>query len=186
MLTVGEALARQDVPLMFVEDFIGSGQQSVSILEAWLGEAPTTRLREDRESLSEAAANQFRQAATHPYSQRGLPTVSDCSTRCSELGLSAEVFVASENAPRAFAGERGDRRERLRELCAEIGHALLLDADAGHDDEWVKDKALGYGDNGFLVLFGYNTPTQTLTCIWKDGEFRELPWMPLFPRRPKR
>ncbi len=59
VLSLGDALARPDVPIMFVEDFIGSGQQSVSILEAWLSAEPTTKLGEAREPLSSAAAQQL-------------------------------------------------------------------------------------------------------------------------------
>ncbi len=62
---------------------------------------------------------------------------------------------------------------------------MLLDPGSDHDDEWAAGRALGYGNDAFLVLFGYNTPTQTLTCIWKDGMYEGVPWMALFPRRPK-
>jgi len=167
-----------------VEDFIGSGQQSVSILEAWLGAEPTTTLREERRPLSPSAAQQLR--------ERKLAFVFAAGTsagetllrkRASALGLEIEVFLGSDSAPRAFDGQSG--RDQLKEYCDRVGRELLLDPEHGHDEEWTAKRTLGYGNSAFLVLFGYNTPTQTLTCIWQDGTFDGVPWMALFPRRRK-
>jgi deoxynucleoside triphosphate triphosphohydrolase SAMHD1 len=187
VLSLGDALLTADRPVVFVEDFIGSGQQSISILEAWLGADPTTELGERREQLSDAAARQLRErklAFVFASGQRlGLDAL---RARTVALGLDAEVLLASESAPRAFAGAAGEARARLADFCQRVGYELLLDSGAGHDEAWARERALGYGNNAFLVLFGYNTPTQTLTCLWKDGMFEEVPWMALFPRRSKR
>ena len=50
---------------------------------------------------------------------------------------------------------------------------------------WAEKRALGYGNDAFLVLFPNNTPSATLTCLWKRGTVDGIPWMPLFPRRQK-
>lgn len=187
VLSLGEALARSDPPIVFVEDFIGSGQQSISILEAWLGAPPTTHLREQREPLSESAAAQLcerRLAFVFAAGQREGANALQARTK--ELKLHGEVFLAVDAAPRAFERPSAEGREKLAEFCRSVGHELLLDPSEGHEEEWANDRALGYGNNAFLVLFGYNTPTQTLTCLWKDGMFKGVPWMALFPRRPKR
>jgi HD superfamily phosphohydrolase len=186
VLSLGEGLAQADLPLIFVEDFIGSGQQSVSILEAWLGEQPTTSLRERREPLSAASAEQLRLRRLAFVFAAGCESGADLlRRRCGELGLDAEVYIHSRDVPRAFEGELTEQRRGLKEYCAAVGHELLLDPEQGHDEAWVEERVLGYGNDAFLVVFGYNTPTQALTCIWKDGMFDGLPWMPLFPRRPK-
>lgn len=180
---LGEALTRPDTPILFVEDFIGSGQQSVSILESWLGAEPTTRLGEERETLSEASADQLRTRPLGFVFAAGRPEGTDLlRTRATELGLDVQIYIGSEDAPRAFEGPNQDD---LRAFCDRVGRALLLDPERDHDEDWVAERALGYGNNAFLLLFGYNTPTQTLTCIWKDGVFDGVPWMALFPRRPK-
>ena len=94
------------------------------------------------------------------------------------------MFIRDESAPRAF-GSGAEPREKLEKFCGAVGEALLRDDERGHDQSWAQKRALGYGNEAFLVLFGYNTPAQTLTCIWKDGAFKGIPWMALFPRRPK-
>jgi deoxynucleoside triphosphate triphosphohydrolase SAMHD1 len=180
-------IAPNDSPIVFVEDFIGSGQQSVSILEAWLDEEPTTDLGERREPLDPHAAGRLR--------ERELAFVFAAGTdegagllrkRCDDLGLTATVSVAHNSLPRAFEGALTTKRAALKVHCARAGSELLLDPDNGHDEEWVEKRMLGYGNDAYLVLFGYNTPTQALTCLWKNGTVEEIPWMALFPRRPKR
>jgi deoxynucleoside triphosphate triphosphohydrolase SAMHD1 len=37
-----------------------------------------------------------------------------------------------------------------------------------------------------LLVTPFNTPTQTLTVLWMEGEVDGLPWKPLFPRRKKK
>jgi len=187
VLSVGDALSRPDLPLVFVEDFIGSGQQSVSILEAWLGEPPTTSLREERPPLDEDAASTFAKrklAFVFAAGQREGRELLE--KRAAELDLEAVVFVQDETAPRAFTSGVKEDRKDLEEVCRSVGEALLLDPESGHDEAWAADRALGYGNNAYLVLFGYNTPSQTLTCLWKEGRYQDVPWMPLFPRRTKR
>jgi hypothetical protein len=61
----------------------------------------------------------------------------------------------------------------------------LLDEEAGHDHEWCSERALGYGNQAFLVLFPYNAPSQSLTALWATGDVDGAPWSPLFPRRKK-
>lgn len=183
--SLGDALAKPDVSIVFMEDFIGSGQQSVSILEAWLDTKPTTNLRESRGPLSSAAAQQLRERKLGFVFAAGRSAgVKLLSDRAAELGLDIEVRLGNESAPKAFDGHDG--RDELKEFCRRVGHELLLHHDRGHDDEWVAERALGFGNEAFLVLFGYNTPSQTLTCIWQDGTFENVPWMALFPRRRKR
>lgn len=187
VLSVGDALSRPDLPLVFVEDFIGSGQQSVSILEAWLMAEPTTELGEERMALDEDAAATLRKrklafafAAGQPEGKQLL------EERAAELELDATVYIQDPVAPRAFGPSVADERADLEAFCRSVGEALLLDPENGHDEEWVSKRALGYGNNAFLILFGYNTPSQALTCLWREGEYEQVPWMPLFPRRTKR
>jgi len=186
VLSVGDALSRPDVPLVFVEDFIGSGQQSVSILEAWLGATPTTTLNEERAPLDpDAAATLKKRKLAFVFAAGQKDGRELLEKRAEELALDAVVFVHDEEVPRAFPEAEHDKTKDLEEFCRSVGEALLLDPAKGHDEEWVDARAFGYGNNAFLVLFGYNTPSQTLTCLWKDGSYEDVPWMALFPRRTK-
>jgi hypothetical protein len=187
VLSVGDALSRPDLPLTFVEDFIGSGQQSVSILEAWLDASRTTKLKEERPPLDEdASATLKKRKLAFVFAagqQQGRELL---EKRAAELELDAVVYVHNEDAPQAFSPSKQEEAGTLEEFCRSVGEALLLDPNRGHDEDWAAERALGYGNNAFLVLFGYNTPSQTLTCLWKEGRYDEIPWMALFPRRTKR
>jgi deoxynucleoside triphosphate triphosphohydrolase SAMHD1 len=186
VLSLGDALSQPDLPIVFVEDFIGSGQQSISILEGWLGVEPTTHLREERGPLAPAMAEQLRKRSLAFVFAAGQPSgAEELRRRAKELGLNAKVSLNTDSVPKAFDGPSASGRDELREFCRRVGHDLLLDPDGGHDETWATDRALGYGNDACLMLFGYNTPTQTLTCIWKDGVFEGIPWMALFPRRSK-
>jgi HD superfamily phosphohydrolase len=186
VLSVGDALSRPDLPLVFVEDFIGSGQQSVSILEAWLSVPSTTKLKEERPPLDEdAAANLRKRKLAFVFAAGQREGRELLERRTTELDLDAVVYVHDEEVPRAFPPDEQEKSQDLEDFCRSVGEALLLDPDEGHDAEWVADRALGYGNNSYLVLFGYNTPSQTLTCLWKDGQYEDVPWMALFPRRLK-
>lgn len=187
VLMLGEALAIPDRPIIFVEDFIGSGQQSISILEGWLGVEPTVTLREVRAALDPATAQQLKERQAAFVFAAGDPRgASALRTRTEELCLRAAVHLMTDGVPQAFATSMTTARAALRDYCEKVGRALLLAPDEGHDEEWVAERALGYGNNAYLVVFGYNTPTQALSCIWKDGVFDGVPWTALFPRRPKR
>jgi deoxynucleoside triphosphate triphosphohydrolase SAMHD1 len=71
--------------------------------------------------------------------------------------------------------------------CREIGRSLLFrPGDSKHDETWAEDRALGHGNKGLLIAFPYNTPAQTLTCLWLNGKYNNLPWQALLPRRKKR
>jgi deoxynucleoside triphosphate triphosphohydrolase SAMHD1 len=185
-----EALARPG-PIVLVDDFIGSGSQSISIFEQLLGAERTV-------DLHEARAEPLPVSLREELLDRGVAVVfaggtnegrERLQTRLGELGLSAEVEVAVTDLPTVFDTGIFDseaQRDRLLERCRTVAFELLRDDGAGHDDAWLRDKLLGYGDYGFLVIFPYNTPTQTLSALWAAGTVSGIPWAPLFPRRPKR
>jgi deoxynucleoside triphosphate triphosphohydrolase SAMHD1 len=186
VLSVGDALSQPDRPLVFVEDFIGSGQQSVSILEAWLGAPPSTALNEKREPLDPDVAETLKKRKLAFVFAAGQKEGRELlEEKARSLELDAVVYVHDESIPRAFPADGDQSRDDLAEFCGAVGKQLLLDPAADHDEQWVAERVLGYGNNAFLVLFGYNTPSQSLTCLWKDGSYEGVPWMALFPRRSK-
>jgi hypothetical protein len=178
----------QDRPIIFVDDFIGSGSQSISILEDWLGEERTVDINETRgEELAETSKQLLRERQLGFVFAAGTSNgVERLREACERLGLNALVAdVDGGLAPKAFDGNPGVRRRALKDECERIGLALLQDDDPRHDEAWRNDRSLGYGNDAFLVITSYNTPSQTLTCLWKEGEVDGVRWVPLFPRRKK-
>ncbi len=84
--------------------------------------------------------------------------------------------------------DRDDREtliERTGLLVRAIGIQLLKDKaiEDGWDSAKQERYSLGYGGLQQLRVFSHNTPTSTLTLLWKEGEFDGRDWVPLFPRR---
>lgn len=184
------ALSTPKSPIILTDDFIGSGQQAISILEALLGVQPTNDLHEDRgRPLSAELAEELKQRPIALVFAAGDPDgVAALQSRAQALGMDATVYAHTQDVPRAFTPEPAAESAgaRFRDRCAAIGEQLLLDEDAGHDESWAADRALGYGNDGYLLVLPYNTPAQTLTCLWASGIVDGLEWTPLFPRRKKR
>lgn len=178
--------------IVFVDDFVGRGSQAISILENWLGEEPTTDLGEERDdTLDPSLRDLLKQVPIAIFFSSGTEDGARAvAQRCGELGLNAVVEIGNKRLPTALdeqVYESAAQERRFLERAAEIGRDLLLNTSIGHDDAWVADKGLGYGDHGFLIIFPYNTPTQTLACLWTSGELRDgRSWDALFPRRKKR
>jgi hypothetical protein len=168
-LTVGslaDALSVEGAPIVFVDDFIGSGGQSKYILEHWLDAPHSVELNEDRgSSLSSDMRAVIRKrrlgfvfAAGSKSGARAL------SEKIAELRLDGKVYVQidSSTLPKAF--NRGLYGSRVKEAifkreCLRVGKALLDDKKARRSAKWVSERALGYGNDAFLVVFPYNTPS---------------------------
>lgn len=99
------------------------------------------------------------------------------------LKASGSVHIAASNLPKAFGAGAGDA---VRDRAREIGRQLLKTSEPSKDNDWIEKRSLGYGNNGHLLVFPYNTPTQTLTLLWSEGTVDGWRWLPLFPRRAKR
>jgi hypothetical protein len=178
-------------PIVFIDDFIGRGHQSVSILENWLDSDKTVDLREERGNpLVEQQRDLLRRRKlAFVFSAGWTDGEKLLQKRCQELGLDAVVHVGihEKELPTAFnigLFNNSGAPTRFQELCMDVGRQLMSDPDdnAAKADERI----LGYGNRANLVIFPYNTPTQTLTCIWKSGQYNGAEWVPLFPRRKKR
>ena len=180
-------------PILFIDDFIGTGAQAVSIFEAWLGADPTIELNEDREAsqLVPQLVDALRERSVALVYPTGWSLgVRRLRHRARELGLRLALHVdrMDENLPLAFGRgifEDAQQEDAVRSECERIGKALLVSRGT-HLEAWAAERALGYGNQGLLLVFPYNTPSQTLTCLWSPGTLDGLPWRPIFPRRTKR
>lgn len=187
---LADALALAEArPLLFVDDFIGSGSQAISVMESWLGVQPMRDLHETRGGLAPQLQEALRNRRLGFVFAAGMDDgVAEFSKRMKDLDLtvSVSVMVMEAELPVAFPpGELSAPQRRLLERCREVGRALLADGDPRHSNKWIEERILGYGNRAFLVVFPYNTPTQTLTCLWAEGLVDRKPWFPLFPRRKK-
>ncbi len=188
-LPVHDAL-RLDGPIVFVDDIIASGNQAAGILETWLGLPHAVDLHEDHgEPLGEAFQTRLRERRVAFVFSAGFSDgVKQLFQRSREMGIEACVMAHLTDAdlPSVFSSAifTDERQAKaFREKCREIGLALLHERSAGKPAGWAAERALGYGNHGLLVVFPYNTPTHTLTCLWARGKFESVDWFPLFPRR---
>jgi len=192
----GRSLERaitEDRPIVFVDDFIGTGWQAGGIVANWFGEEPPENIHEARgDELVERLRERFRSNDRVAFLfVSGKPEGSDYLTKViQQVGLTALVHidVPATSLPRAFGkhlyGSDAAEEAFLRR-CRAIGLELLTEPNIGHDASWAEKRALGYGNDAFLVLFPNNTPSATVTCLWRRGTVDGIPWMPLFPRRQK-
>jgi deoxynucleoside triphosphate triphosphohydrolase SAMHD1 len=85
---------------------------------------------------------------------------------------------------KVFSGEdsafQDVRRIELRDFVIEKGCELLQAKGRSAAD--ARERCLGYGKAEAMVLFPYNVPTMTVTCLWLEGN-GEVNWMPLIERR---
>ena len=165
-----EALSSQDAPIVFLDDFIGTAHQAVTILESWLGEGLSFDLHEHRgDPLSADMTVLFKRRKLAFIFAAGTDAGAELfRRRLAKLHLDANVHVQIDSAalPMAFGKSlyrTAVAEKEFKARCRRVGKAIL--SDRGRTSHWIKDRVLGYGNNSFLVIFPYNTPTQTLTCL---------------------
>jgi HD superfamily phosphohydrolase len=178
------------IPVVLYDDYVGSGGQSCTVMQQWYGAA-----REDWI---------LREKHVEPLSARARGNLAKCEIIC--------VFAAGRRSGlerlRIFAGDligvtiagwivqpqelscfrlaanvfpTLDEAQRAERAFANAGRRALEDQE--WDDEKKRSRSLGYGGNADLNVFYYNTPSSTLTALWKKGEAEGSGWLPLFIRR---
>jgi deoxynucleoside triphosphate triphosphohydrolase SAMHD1 len=182
--SLSDALTDAAKPILFVDDFISSGAQARTILGGWAGGEGTPLNEKHGKRLPDTAIAELKKREVGFLFVVGEQGGTGAfQTEATKLGLKATVYahIEASSVPRAFPNPTDPMRDR----AVEIGRQLLLSSREGKSKEWADDRALGYGNNGYLLVFPYNTPTQTLTLLWSHGEVDGWPWLPLLPRRPK-
>jgi hypothetical protein len=175
-------------PILFVDDLIGSGGQARTIILTWLGLAKEAPLDEDHgEPLPEALLDGFKRRELGFLFVAGRASSAEqlqCELTEMELKSTVRVHMSSPGQlPRAFNGEASSK---FRRRCEGIGRQLLRTGTGKtRTPAWVRARALGYGNEAYLLAFPYNTPTQALTLLWCGGTVDGWSWLPLLPRRTK-
>jgi HD superfamily phosphohydrolase len=182
-------------PLIFIDDFTGSGGQATDILAAWFDRADLRRpLNERREALPPEVLKRLADGPVAFVFVAGWNEGSEAISRtCEQIGLEATVYchLRDDDLPYArdclLAKMPGEKVASFLERCDEIGNELLRSTttDVPPDEEKMKSRALGYGGRGLLLASTVNVPTQTLTAIWKSGKADGVEWTPLLLRRKK-
>lgn len=194
VMTVEEAAAKNiDTPVVFLDDFIGSGNQVRDMLGHWFdqGNLKTAELGEQRDLFGEAERKFLRERKIGFVFVAGWDIgIQAAQDACRDLSLDAQVFayMTDKDIPFAFDGSTIEARDSevldsFKNKCSSIGEQMLL-AD-GKTTEIAAERALGYGNRGMLLVSRYNVPTQVLTCIWRSGQTQEFEWHSLINRRTK-
>lgn len=201
-MTLEDAFQQQirDRPIIFLDDFVGSGGQSRDILAAGFGRPDLrAQLGEDR-NLFSADIQGFLRAAKLGFVftaawDDGLAEVTKIT---GELELDAKVFrhLGENEIPfleQVLSDFTENQRDGFIKRSHDIGAALIRSESAqrlGEDDETyairIAGRALGYGNRGMLLASPFNVPTQTFTPLWAWGNVAGVRWSPLLPRRKKK
>lgn len=185
VMDIAQALSEEG-PIVFVDDFIGRGSSTISIFEAMLGVEASVNLREERPApLNESTIAHLKQCPIAFVYTAGLDEgPENLRKRLGQIGLSEDspifVDVPQRELPTVRSVLDGNH-ESFLERAGEIGWQLL----EGSSEATRSQRQLGYGNHGLLVAFPYNTPSATLTAVWKAGKVDGWPWYPLLVRRKK-
>ncbi len=185
IMSLADALGAPDASRLVVfDDVLISGVQSGEVVDTWFGDAENS----DSIVLSPDARDALREKDVRfrfGYAWApGLDALRDAAVR-HQLGADVDALTVDE-VERPLDGVANG--EALRTFLARVGFEVLSSTKgARSDDPWSADKceerAVGYGNSERLVVLPYNTPTGTITALWKTGAFSGADWMPLFPRR---
>jgi HD superfamily phosphohydrolase len=175
-------------PLVFIDDIIGQGSSVISIFENWLNLADTQGLREERGTpLTEVFADTLRTTpiaiVTSAARTVGLGRIREFLVDKYHLDVTVHSLLKDSDIPRLAnmpVLNSQSPKDDFLSYCQRVGEELLDGSDNANQ------RGLGYGNEGVLVISAHNTPTMTLTMLWKDGIVEGTQWRPLMPRKPKR
>jgi len=175
-------------PLIFVDDFIGSGEQASDIVRSWFSKSAGVQNHEGpRMELSPSQQNKLRERpVSFVFASGWTSGAARLKTECSDLQFFVETDIGINEDSVPSIDSVADIPAEFKERCRSIGKQLLQSTNRSWPVQRYEERALGYGNKGLLVTFPFNTPTQTLTCIWSEGAYNGFRWMPLLPRRKKK
>ena len=193
VMSIKEAAEKdEEGPIIFLDDFVGSGAQASTILGTWFEQSDlvSNTLGEERFAFSALEQDYLKKQRIGFVFvsgwEDGLKEIRDAIQK---IGLNAEAYVHLMDGELPFAGEvlddkvDGQVATDFLERCRHIGEELQKSAGKVGGD--VTDRALGYGNRSMLLATSFNVPTQTLTCLWRDGQVDGVDWHALMRRRPK-
>lgn len=152
--------------IVFIDDFCGSGEQSVSYSRKIL------------RSLNDVASKRGRKIE---YLYFVLFGTIDGLARASSESEFDEVDAVGEldSTDQTFGANARIFKQPLEAIKAETSKNLALH----YGRELFPDWPLGYEDNQLLLAFHHNIPDNSLPILWFDEGSQA--WSPIFPRYPK-
>jgi hypothetical protein len=183
-----------DLPLLLYDDNVGSGGQGSTVLMQWLGvdkerwfvtEEHVDRLEHDIVSKLKGCELSICFITGRRAGLRTVLTTAEELLGRKPVGLVVAPTDLScfDAASRLY--ETKEDAERASSVFANAGKKALHDRLPDKSTEWIEENKLGYGNSAGLTVFHYNTPTTTLTALWKDCTVAGNRWTALFPRRPR-
>ncbi|RDU98284.1 phosphoribosyltransferase-like protein [Trinickia dinghuensis] len=184
-------------PLIFLDNFIASGNQATDVLAAWFGREDLRKqeLHEKREALAPQTIELLRRtkiafvfvagwnngidAVRKITKELGVDAQVHCYLTESDLPFAKECLLKAKHDPAKVDGFLKRCREIGRELVASQVRTKPLDA------KTASDRELGYGNRAMLLATLVNVPTQSLTAVWMPGKVDGSDWSPLMRRRKK-
>ncbi|MFS0901140.1 hypothetical protein [Mycolicibacterium litorale] len=174
-----------DQPIIMIDDYVGRGSAGIEILENWLGAVSTQELNQSRvEPLPARVRPELLKAdITIVFANGKQEGAENLRNRAVALGfenLKTHIYntdIPSLHSPTVIPDE--GRRSRLIDFCRTQGAKAIMES--GKSEAVSEERALGYGNDALLLVGSFNTPTATLTCIWKGSSV----WTPLLPRLAK-
>jgi len=180
-----EAL-RNDEPIIYVDDFIGRGSSTISIMSSLLGVVDTEGLDESRErELPDTLKEKLRQRKLAFLYIAGMRWrhENDFLGKLSRLGIDDAIeFVHLEQDQLPTLDSIGARSSDPKRWSAFVEHCRRVGLQLTAGSPKSEERALGYGNAGLMVCTTFNTPTAALTCLWKEGVSDGWQWTPLLPR----
>jgi deoxynucleoside triphosphate triphosphohydrolase SAMHD1 len=187
VLPLNQAL-HTEAPLVLFDDVLLSGTQACDVVRAWFGDqqqlhedlgGPLTKIERARLVGREV---QFR--FVYGYA----PGIERLRAVVENKQLGGDIAALRYHDEQKPLDDSIERNDELRAYLRKVGVALLKSTKGVEDPErWntkrCAERALGYGNDEQLVVLPYNTPTGTITALWKSGTFGNAPWLPLVPRR---
>lgn len=180
-------------PIVFYDDNIGSGGQSITVFQQWLGidaehwvlnERHVKKLPEEKLNVLKTSQIRLLFATGRRAGLREL--ISALKRLLSNPDIDGHVVVPEEiSCFQAGSGFFANRSESQRAMSAFRSAGERALSDKRHEWPAAKFEArlLGYGNHGGLNVFYYNVPTSTVTALWRSSASSTNNWMALFPRR---
>jgi HD superfamily phosphohydrolase len=190
----GAVRAGRDAPVVVVDDFCGSGNQWANLIGALFGatELRQPELHEQRSLGLEPERDFLRNRKVAFIFTAGWSTGAAVVQAAAEkVGMEARVYVHLTESELPFtdsALEADHVREHAAaflEKAGAVGKTLLDVNEPDWPSEKIEQRKLGYGNRGMLLFVPYNAPSQTMTCMWAEGDINGERWEPLIRRRKK-
>jgi hypothetical protein len=183
--------AETDAPVIIVDDFCASGNQWVNLIGALFQDAELQRDLNEQRSLALEPEQEFLRSRKVAFVfTAGWTNGRDAIERAAQkVGMDARVHVHLTEDDLPFAedvlneSESREHAPAFLEKVKSVGEALLEQNEPNWDRKKIASRALGYGNRGMLLFFPYNAPSQTLTCMWAEGEIDGERWDALIRRR---